>query len=325
MAFHENAVFPSKIAAESTFGWGFNTAVLATTGGQEQRISRREVVQHVGDVSTGISGPDELYLLKRFHLGRRGALYGWRFLDPLDHMSNFLDPTLSNVAPAATDQIIGSGDGSTTQFQLTKTYEDTDLNYVRKITKPIAGSVLIAVNGTPQGSGWSVNTTNGIVTFNSAPSFGATITAGYRFHTPVRFEVDADRALEIAFRQFKYGSIPRIGIIELLDEGVADEDAWFGGGGTYALSADASFTPLNGRYLGIAPTGTGYSAYLPNAASLTVGGPHFFIHNPNVGAPTFSIRDAGGALITTCAAGEVYEMVVAKNSSNLNFWLALRG
>lgn len=61
----------------------------------------------------------------------------------------------------------------------------------RTIYKPVAGTTVIAKNGTLVSSGVTVDTTTGRVTISPAPSYpGDTITGGCEFDIPVRFDVD---------------------------------------------------------------------------------------------------------------------------------------
>src|SRR5690606_40500440 len=48
---------------------------------------------------------------------------------------------------SATDQAIGTGDGGTTGFQLVKTYGGAFAPWTRDIVKPVAGTVVVAVDG----------------------------------------------------------------------------------------------------------------------------------------------------------------------------------
>jgi uncharacterized protein (TIGR02217 family) len=61
---------------------------------------------------------------------------------------------------------------------------------VRTITKPVAGTVKVYLAGVQQMSGWSVNTTTGIITFTTAPGNGVAVSADYEFDVPVRFDTD---------------------------------------------------------------------------------------------------------------------------------------
>lgn len=58
----------------------------------------------------------------------------------------------------------------------------------RTIFKPVAGTTLIAVNGTPKSSGVSVDTTTGRVTLSPAPLITDVVTGGCQFDIPVRFD-----------------------------------------------------------------------------------------------------------------------------------------
>ena len=54
------------------------------------------------------------------------------------------------------DQALGTGDGATTAFQLVKRYESGAQAWVRRIVKPVAGTVRVARGGVEAVSGWSV-------------------------------------------------------------------------------------------------------------------------------------------------------------------------
>jgi lambda family phage tail tape measure protein len=82
----------------------------------------------------------------------------------------------------------------------------------RTITKPVAGTTKIYVNGTPQASGWSVNTATGVVTFTSAPANGAVITADFEFDVPARFDTDQ---MDITIETYELGRWGQIGIVEI--------------------------------------------------------------------------------------------------------------
>lgn len=322
MGFHETAVYPTKLAIGSTFGWGFATTIVSTTTGAEYRTSRREVVRHSGDLSTGINGPEDLLVLKKFHMARRGALFGFRFKDPLDHLSNYDDPTDPLTVVSSTDQVLQPITGSTTEYQLSKTYDDgAGVAYTRKITKPIDGTVVVSIDDVDvSAANYTINTATGIIQFNTAPT--GTVKAGFEFHTPVRFDADADEALEVAFREWKYGDIPRVGIVELLDEGFADEDVWNGGAANLILiGAETSIVPLNGRFLSVQTILSSRSVILPDAATLGAGGPIFFIQNS--GAVSFDIKDDQGNVVQAAAAGSLYQLLIGKATDGSLFWLSV--
>ena len=105
-----------------------------------------------------------------------------------------------------------TGNGAATLFQLAKRYSSGAQSWTRTITKPVAGTVTVALNGTPQASGWSVSTATGLVTFTTAPAAGVAITAGFEFDVPVRFDSDA---LDVTLDLERLGSITSIPLVEI--------------------------------------------------------------------------------------------------------------
>jgi len=108
---------------------------------------------------------------------------------------------------------LGVGDGATATFQLVKRYGSGLRDHVRAITKPVAGSVVVAVDGTPAVS-FTLDAATGIVTFlaGSIPGMGAEVTAGFAFDVPVRFDTDQ---LSINLQNFASGDIPEIPVVEV--------------------------------------------------------------------------------------------------------------
>ena len=106
------------------------------------------------DVASGLKKQAQIELIAFFR-ARTGKAYGFRFKDWTDHR--------------ATGQLLGTGDDALTQFQLVKHYPSGSVIEVRTITKPVAGTVQVYLDGVEQLSGWSVNTTTGLVTFGTAP------------------------------------------------------------------------------------------------------------------------------------------------------------
>jgi uncharacterized protein (TIGR02217 family) len=169
----------------------------AVVGGEESAKANRAVEHLVQLVNIGHALVE----------ARNGRLYGFRFKDWADFKS-----CLPSQTPGPTNQPIGTGNGAATLFQLTKRYTSGAQSWSRVITKPVAGTVTIALNGTPQASGWSVSTTTGLMTFVTAPAVGVAITAGFEFDVPVRFETDA---LDVTLDLERLGSITSIPLIEL--------------------------------------------------------------------------------------------------------------
>jgi uncharacterized protein (TIGR02217 family) len=140
--------------------------------------------------------------------------YGFRFKDWSDFKSCNTAST-----PNFMDQVIGTGDAVEADFQLSKTYTKGAFSRSRDITKPVAGTVLISINGVQklEGDGtypWSVDTATGIVTFSSTvPPDGEVVRAGYEFDVPVRFDSDK---LSVNYEFYQAGSA-NVPLVEIRD------------------------------------------------------------------------------------------------------------
>ncbi|GAB4387779.1 phage distal tail protein, Rcc01695 family [Albidovulum sp.] len=206
MAFHE-VRFPDNISRGARGGPERRTQIVELASGDEERNASWANSRRRYDVAYGIRRADDLAAVVAFFEARNGRLHGFRFKDWADWKS-----CLPSGTPAPTDQAIGTGDGATTVFQLVKAYASGSQTWVRAITKPVAGSVTVAIDGIEQASGWSVDITTGLVTFDSAPATGAAITAGFAFDVPVRFDTDT---LDVTLDLERLGSITSIPLLEI--------------------------------------------------------------------------------------------------------------
>ena len=120
------------------------------------------------DVGYGVKTLDDLHAVIAFFEARLGRLYGFRFKDFADFKS-----CAPNESVTPLDQPIGTGDGTTTQFQLIKTYISGPSNWIRTIGKPLAGTMRVAVAGVEQTSGITIDDTTGLIAFDSAPAAAA--------------------------------------------------------------------------------------------------------------------------------------------------------
>lgn len=208
-AFHE-VLFPLDIALKSAGGPERKTEIVTLGSGREERNARWAHARRRYDAGYGVRSLDALAIVVAFFEERRGRLYGFRWRDRLDHGS------VATGIAGPLDQSIGTGDGAETDFALMKTYGATYAPYQRPITKPVAGSVRVAVAGIEQaeGTAFVCDPTTGIVSFltGHVPAAGVAITAGFLFDVPVRFDSDY---LEVDLTAFAAGAIPKIPLIEI--------------------------------------------------------------------------------------------------------------
>lgn len=208
--FHE-ALFPLALGFGSTGGPERRTEIVALASGHEARNTRWADSRRRWDIGTGIRSVADIHTLIAFFEERRGRLHGFRFRDRNDFLSCPPDGE-----PGPLDQSIGTGDGTNAVFMLAKTYGESFAPWTRKIAKPVAGSVRVAVAGVEaeEGTDFSVDATTGALTFaaGSVPADGAAVTAGFRFDVPVRFDTDR---LAIDLAAFEAGAVPSIGLVEI--------------------------------------------------------------------------------------------------------------
>lgn len=209
-AFHEIR-FPLRVALGTTGGPMRRTDIVNLSNGRENRNARWRDSRRSYDAGSGIKSVVDLYAVLAFFEARGGRLHGFRFRDALDWRS-----CAPGEAITAVDQVIGTGDGMRTTFPLVKTYGDAAGSWVRRISKPVAGTLTVSVNGSEAGAEtWSLDAATGVVTFGSGhvPPADAAIRAGFEFDVPVRFDTDR---IDVDLGHFEAGRIPSIPLTEIL-------------------------------------------------------------------------------------------------------------
>lgn len=324
MSFNE-VQFPPNISYGSRGGPGYNTNIVVTDGGSEERVGRWQSAKRQYDIRYAIKSPDLMAVVKDFYLAAQGALMGFRFKDWLDYDSTSTGHAYQGAVSSITntDQQIGTGDGTTTQFQLIKRYTNGVQNVVRNITKPVAGTTIIALNGVNQTSGWTVDTTTGIVSFTSAPGSGVAVTAGFQFDVPVRFGVDADKVLMASHDDFGYGQLDPIPLVEIPDGTAVNDDAWCGGAVEICLTANYQLSAGYARGYVFEPQSSGLVVFLPDSTPSTfpTGGPFFYLMN--AGPNSLTVKTYSGGSFITLAAGTGVDVILTVDGSNNKVWYAL--
>ncbi len=202
----DDVLFPLGIGREASVTPAFSTQIVESLSGHERRSSDWADARLRFDAGPGVRSESDLVELIAFFRARRGAARAFRFTDPFDNRSA---PPSANVT--AIDQRLGTGDGVTSQFQLAKFYGEGEEAQRRIITRPVAGSIRISVDGVEQMSGWT-HEGLGVIAFDEAPAEGAVLGCGYRFDVPVRF---AEDRLEISRATFAAGEVPSVPLIEV--------------------------------------------------------------------------------------------------------------
>ena len=205
MQFHE-VRFPASLSYGSLGGPERRTEIVTLANGFEERNTPWAHSRRRYDAGVGLRSLDDVETMIAFFEARQGQLFAFRWKDWSDYRSSNASAEIS-----ATDQIIGFGDGETTEFQLTKTYRSGAHSYERPLNKIVEGSVVVALDGAGVGD-WTVDATTGVLRFDAAPAIDAEITAGFEFDVPVRFAVDA---IQTSVASFQAGEVPNVPVIEV--------------------------------------------------------------------------------------------------------------
>lgn len=318
MGFHEVRLNPD-ISYRSVGGPGYMTDLIELSSGAEQAVARWNGERRSYDLVQAVKSYSELSEIYRFYLGRRGVANGFRLKDWLDYASTEDGRTTAFMGTAdvtATDVLIGTGDGTTVQFQLKKYYASGNELRTRIIEKPVAGTIRIALDGVEQLTGWSANTTTGVITFTSPPATGVEVTAGFEFDVPVRFGKEFDRQLPVRIEDFSHGSLDSIPLVELINPSQDADEFWYGGSTTFDPMAASQTLSLGlGRAIILKNVSAGLAINLPDPAGLPLGGgPYWYIINE--GAESIIVNDETLTQIATIAAGEHATVVMGVEADN---------
>lgn len=199
VSFHE-VRFPKDISYGVTGGPEYNTDITVTKSELEQRNLLRLEGRCKYNAAYGVKSREQYSRLLTFFRARKGKTFGFRFKDWFDYK--------------ATNQIIGTGDGTKTKFQLIKRYADDAGEDIRKINKPVKETLIIYVGGQLL-KNWICDYTTGEITFSAPPELGAVITADFQFDVPVRFDIAQMVASYDDFSSISWSGIP---LVELIDE-----------------------------------------------------------------------------------------------------------
>ena len=198
--------FPIAIGNDASVTPTYSTQVVTSASGHEFRNANWSSARLQFDAGPGIRSEAEMQVLVDFFRARRGSAQAFRFRDPFDYSSGAF-----SAAPEPTDQQIGVGDGTRVRFALGKQYGDDE---TRPITRPVEGSVRVALDGVEQVGGWLLED-KGEIVFDIPPGSGVVVSAGFLFDVPVRFAHDR---LDISRASFRAGEAPSVPMIEVREE-----------------------------------------------------------------------------------------------------------
>ncbi len=187
--FIETPRFPTLVSQGAGGGPEFYTDVVMVRSGFETRNGNWSLSRNRYDAALGVKSLVHLEDVIAFFNVCQGKLHEFRYKDFSDYKSCSYAAT-----PAPSDQLLGTGDGVINTFQLVKKYTVGASSYTRTIKKPVTGTVRVSVNGVEKTitTHFTVNTATGVITFTggNTPPNGHTVTAGFEFDVPCRFDTD---------------------------------------------------------------------------------------------------------------------------------------
>mgnify|MGYP005840795123 CR=1 FL=1 len=204
MAFHE-VRFPERLSVGSSGGPERRTEIVTLASGREERNSPWADSRRRYDAGLGLSSLDDLAEVIAFFEARRGQLHGFRWKDWLDWKS-----CAPSATPSAGDQVLGVGDGESVRFALVKRYASGGVVYARPVRKPVVATLRVAVDGAEVPAEFDGAT--GEVVLESPPAPGVSVTAGFEFDVPVRFDTDR---IVASLTALEAGEIPSIPVVEV--------------------------------------------------------------------------------------------------------------
>lgn len=171
----------------------WDNVIQTATSGKETRLAYQSYPRYEWTIDVNVlrqaGASSELATLLGFFNTHTANFDTWLYKDPDDYI--------------VSSQTIATGTGSSTSFQLQKTFG----GFTEPVLAPDTSSTInVYLNGSSQAAssytvnGWS-STTPGTLVFNSAPTSSQAITADFQYYYPCRFNVD-----KIAFN-LKYSHI----------------------------------------------------------------------------------------------------------------------
>ena len=190
----DDVLFPLALGREAAVAPEFSTTILTSASGFEQRNAAWGAARTRYDVGPGVRSEADIAALLGFYRAWGGPARGFRLRDPFDS--------------EGVGELIGVGDGQARRFELVRHYDGA----VRRITRPVAGSVSVAIDGVAT-QVFAVEP-GGVVMLDNAPATGAAVTASFAFDVPVRFAEDRLSVTRSTFLAGEAASVPLIEVRE---------------------------------------------------------------------------------------------------------------
>lgn len=166
-----NISFPEDISYGAKGGPEFSTNIMLMQNGFEHRNINWNNPRMIYNISYDFLNKDKANQLINFFYLVKGRGYSFRFKDWMDYESHSNE---KNFIAINKDK---------TKFQLIKTYNLNNFEFIRKITKPVENSLIINYPDA------EVNYNKGVISFKE-PINENLLKLSFKFDVPARFESD---------------------------------------------------------------------------------------------------------------------------------------
>lgn len=318
MGYHNDRL-PVGIEQGSSGGPGWdNRIVELPDSGADEIVQVSSSPRWKFNIGFAVAQHGNVATVNAHYINRGGAANSF----PFKHWTDF-NSTASGTYTGTVnhqDQLIGTGDGSTKNFQLIKRYTSGSQTFVRTIRKPVSGTVVVALDTTQQTSGFTVDHSTGIVSFTTAPTLGVLVKAGFEFDVPVRYGEDADKWFEVRHDAYDASSVPSLTLVEQRDPGGDPEDLPMGGGRNHGVvTADFQISFDNGVAQSFTTNAAGLNGFLPDATNLADGRIRF--HLRNSGSSSFTVKSSTGVTVGTVGVSATALVALFKDAGGAKAWV----
>lgn len=188
MAKIAGATLPAEIEQDAQFDLTRRTEIVELANGHEERNTPQAHHRRRITLSYGADDAAKIRKVRDAWAVCLGPVHAFRFKDWSDYKTS-----ADGVAPASSDQLLGSGDGVVVDFPLSATVSYGAASYTHPISAPVSGTVLVEVDAVAQVEGvdFTVDYDTGNITFAAPPALGLEVRAGCRFDVWVRFQNEA--------------------------------------------------------------------------------------------------------------------------------------
>lgn len=192
MAVYTDIIFPACLSYGSEARYTYDTLKVEVSSGAEQRFTRQLYPKSLYRINIENMPADELQEIINIYHVCRGDLHSFMFTDFADNTSSNTAASISGTTIAGDDQPLGETgfyDDTITYYNLYKTYSYASRTVTRRIRYPVLASLIVWSNGALDANAVWDATQQAVWWPSNPPTNGQTITAGFEYYVPVRFDV----------------------------------------------------------------------------------------------------------------------------------------